>query len=171
MAHSVLHRRATLMASVARILLVEPDDLTRAKIEAAALFAHVESHRDFQTARERLLSAPFDLLVTNLRLEAYNGLHLVYLSRADPAGPRAIVYSHERDPWLAREVHQAGAFYEIASCLPVTLAAYLSGSLPVSDRRDPVLADRRRMPRGGHRSWDHHVTQGKPLVNAPTYRM
>ena len=36
--------------------------------------------RDFSTARERLLNQPPDLLVTNVRLHEYNGLHLVHLA-------------------------------------------------------------------------------------------
>ena len=68
------------MAPVGRILLVETDDVARGRLEAAAgSLAHVESHRRFETARAKLFRAPFDLLVTNVRLGAYNGLHLVYL--------------------------------------------------------------------------------------------
>jgi hypothetical protein len=41
---------------------------------------------------------------------------------------RAIVYSDERDAGLAREVQRTGALYEVGSCLPVTLAAYVRGT-------------------------------------------
>ena len=115
------------MHSVPRILLVEPDDRTRGALEAAASpLAHVESFRDFETARARLPLAPFDFLVTNVRLHAYNGLQLVYLSSYGRPAPRAIVYSNEPDPWLAREAERTGAQYEIASSLPETLAAFLT---------------------------------------------
>ena len=46
---------------------------------AASALAHVESHGRFETARARLDLTLFDFLVTNARLGAYNGLHLVYL--------------------------------------------------------------------------------------------
>jgi DNA-binding NtrC family response regulator len=147
------------MPSEGRILLVEANDVARHVLEAAAAsLARVESHRRFETARARLFHVPFDFLITNIRLGPYNGLHLVYLSCSPGGGaPRAIVYSEERDPSLAREIQRAGAFYEIASCLPVTLAAYIRGTLPDRDRRAPALADRRRQFRGGRRCWDHHL--------------
>jgi len=122
--------------------------------EAAAPFAQVESHRSFATARARLCRVRFDLLVTNVRLGAYNGLHLVYLSASGQGSPRSIVFSNERDAALAQEVQRAGAFYEVGTRLPATLAAYVIARLPDYDRRDPGASDRRRPSRGGRRSWD-----------------
>jgi hypothetical protein len=149
------------MQSVGRILLVEVHDVARSRLEAAAAsLAHVESHRCFETARARLFRAPFDLLVTNVRLGAYNGLHLVYLSSSVQGAPRCIVYSDVRDSGLAREVQRAGAFYEVGSQLPVTLSAYVIGTLPDRDRRDPIIPDRRNGSRGGRRCWDlHHAKE------------
>ena len=144
--------------SQTRILLVEPDAAARDLVRAAvSALAHVESHRQFEPARARLRLASFDFLVTNVRLGAYNGLHLVYLRSLGRGAPRAIVYSDERDRWLAREAQRAGAFYEVGPCLPVTLAAYVTGTLPARDRRDPASSDRRKMFRGGRRCWDHHL--------------
>ena len=94
--------------------------------------------------------------MTNVRLGAYNGLHLVLASRNRSAS-RAIVYSDEREPGLAREAQQAGAFYEVGTRLPVTLATYFTGTLPVHDRRSPAAADRRGLFRGGRRSWELHL--------------
>jgi DNA-binding NtrC family response regulator len=142
------------------ILLVEPNDLARGLIEAAASrLGEVESFGQFEPARARLRLGGFDYLVTNIRLGAYNGLHLAYLLSAAGATPRAIVYSDERDVGLAREAQRAGAFYEVGACLPVTLAAYFSGTLPRRDRRDATLTDRRTAFRGGRRCWDVHLTQ------------
>ena len=139
-----------------RILIVEPHDGTRSILEGAApSVAQVESHGSFEAARTCLLEGRFDFLVTNIRLGAYNGLHLVYLSRRSGGGaPRAIVYSNERDAGMAREVQRAGAFYEVGNRLPVTLAAYLVGTLPSHDRRDPRMTDRRTRLGGGRRCWD-----------------
>ena len=148
------------MQSFKRILLVEPDDVTRGILEgAAASVAFVESHRRFESARATLLRDPFDLLVANVRLGAYNGLHLVYLSSSSLVGPRAIVYSRERDTGLAREVQRAGAFYEIGAHLPLTLASYLRGTLPSRDRRDPAAPDRRTRLGGGRRCRDRSVEE------------
>ena len=76
-----------------RILVVETDDVARSRLEAAAAsLAPVESHRCFETARARLYRATFELLVTNIRLGAYNGLHLVYLSSSGPRATLDCVY-------------------------------------------------------------------------------
>ena len=143
-----------------RILLVEPAAAARAILHtAASTFAYVESHAQFETARARVLLALFDFLVTNVRLGDYNGLHLVYLRSPARGVPCAIVYSDERDPGLAREAQRAGAFYEVVTCLPVTLRAYVTGVLPVRDRRGLAIPDRRGLFRGGRRSWDRHLVR------------
>jgi DNA-binding NtrC family response regulator len=157
------------MPLAGHILLVEVDDVARGVLSAAAApFANVESHGRFENARARLFSAPFDFLVTNVRLGAYNGLHLVHLTAHDEGAPRAIVYTEKRDPGLAREVQEAGAFYEVGTCLPVTLAAYVKGALPDHDRRDPAIPDRRMRVGGGggRRRWDLHL---KRTASLPTF--
>jgi hypothetical protein len=140
---------------IPRLLLVEPDGVARAALtEVATPFAAVVRSCRFETARERLLHTPFDYLVTNVRLGAYNGLHLVYLGASVPGGPRAIVYSDQHDAALAREIQQSGAFYEIGTSLPLTLTAYLRATLPGHDRRDVRMADRRKLGRGSRRQRD-----------------
>src|SRR5712692_3877848 len=137
-----------------RVLLVEPRADTRTVLKkAASAIARVAAHAKFSSARARLGDASFDFLVTNLRLEAYNGLHLVYIAAAEGISARSIVYSDRHDVGLARETQRAGAFYETRECLPVTIAAYLRGTLPPYDRRDPAVKDRRVMFRGGRRCW------------------
>lgn len=141
-----------------RVLLVEPDQTFAAKLQhATAPVATVDYCSEFDAARPRLFETTFDFLVTNLRLKAYNGLHLVYLAGATGPSPRCIVYSAKRDAAIAREVHRAGAFYETGECLAITLTAYLRGTLPPTDRRDPAHPDRRLIFRGGRRCWDQHV--------------
>jgi len=142
------------------VLVVEPDARVARRLRASIpKLTHVESQRGFGSAKQRLASASFDFLITNLRLADFNGLHLVYLGATASNPTRYIVYTAERDPWLAREVQRAGAFYETLECLPVTLAAYLTDTLPRADRRDPSRIDRRVEPRGGRRCWDRHVFQ------------
>jgi len=143
------------------VLLVEPDDAARHTLhDAIGALAAIEPHREFMTARGRCLAGSFDFLVTNMRLGAYNGLHLAYLCMAGLGTPRVIVYTDARDQSLAREVQRAGAFYEVGTCLPVTLAAYFSSMLPPRDRREPARFDRRRQTRGGRRCWDRHLAKG-----------
>ena len=144
-----------------RILLVEPDAVIAAAIaDAAQTMAHVERHRRFETARILLATSSFDFIITNLRLGEFNGLHLIYL--ADRSSTGGVVYTEHREPALAWEVQRAGAFYETADRLPVTLAGYLRGSLPPRDRRDPAVPDRRRPFRGGRRLWDERLLR-EPL--------
>jgi hypothetical protein len=59
-----------------------------------------------------LLSHPYDWVVTNIRLAAYNGLHLMHLAAAARLRGRFVVYADQQDVLLAREAQRAGAFYE-----------------------------------------------------------
>ena len=91
--HSDLAPRPTIVAREAKeILLVDPDPEGLRAVQAALrLVADVEVCSDFREARARLLDQPPDLLITNLRLRAYNGLHLVHLAAGTQT--RCIVYS------------------------------------------------------------------------------
>jgi hypothetical protein len=144
-----------LRSGLPQIMLVEPNDALRSELHASlSRWANVEAHAQFDVARPRIKRGSYRLLVTNLRLGAYNGLYFAYML---PQTARVIVYTDAREPGLAREVHRAGAFYEVAANLPITLFAYLSPTLPPHDRRDPAIADRRGLGRGGRRSWDRHA--------------
>jgi PleD family two-component response regulator len=135
-----------------RILVVDPNAgyLSDAQ-RVLQLLGDVEICSEFSVARTRLSNRPPDLLITNLRLQEYNGLHLVHLAKPQT---RCIVYSTHEDPVLAREAQEAGAFYEQPMRLARALAGYVHGALPPYDRRSPSLVDRRRFPRGGRRSAD-----------------
>lgn len=138
-----------------RVLLVETDPEFRHLLEqVAGPISDLESVGDFQSARTFALDGTFALVVTNLRLRAHNGLHLVYLMRSSLLSTRAIVYSDHSDPFLAREGQRAGAFYEPMARVPYSLPAYLRAELPVFDRRDPQVQDRRTSYRGGRRRSD-----------------
>ena len=135
------------------VLIVEPD-AKRLKTLRQSLgdLALVDGCTDFAAGRTRLLSDHPDRLVTNLRLQAYNGLHLVYL--ASPP-TRSIVYTdHVGDRLLLREAQQVGAFVESPQRLPLALVSYLNAVLSPRDRRDPTLFDRRQAVRGGRRAAD-----------------
>jgi len=138
-----------------RVLLVEPDANTASTLgHAIRPLADVEVCGEFTPARARLLGQQYELLVTNLRLKAYNGLHLVYLARAEDSQTRSIVYTDSRSVALAREVQESGAFYESRDRLTHAFAGYMSGKLPPADRRSPAVLDRRRVFRGGRRCSD-----------------
>ena len=97
---------------------------------------------------------PVDLLVTNLRLGPFNGLHSVHLAGLLAIGTRALVYTSRLDIEFGREVQRSGAFYETRRSLPHTLASYVGAALPTHDRRHLGIQDRQRTFRGGRRSAD-----------------
>jgi CheY-like chemotaxis protein len=159
-AKEIEHQRSPLMprpARVARdlkdILLVDSNASSlRAVQNTLGLVADIDAYSDFQAARSRLQLKPPDLLVTSLRLQAYNGLHLVYLAVGMPT--LCIAYADDDDLVLAREVQAAGAFYERSKRLLHALTAYVHATLPPLDRRLPTVLDRRQILRGGRRCTD-----------------
>lgn len=151
----VQNGRPNAMAGPKRVLLVETDPGFRRRLEeVAGPIADVHAVGDFQAARNALMTGTFELLLTNIRLGAHNGLHLIYLARAAGLALRALAYSDPIDPVLAREAQRAGGFYEPQVRLPYGLAAYIRAELPKEDRRDPGVVDRRGDYRGGRRRSD-----------------
>jgi len=135
------------------VLIVDPDPWTLlAAQRAVQSVAEVETCSEFRVARARIAARPPDLLVTNVRLERFNGLHLVYLTAGTPT--RTIVYATHYDAVLAHEALAAGAFYERADRLPRVLASYVQTILPPRDRRSLSVFDRRSVARGGRRCID-----------------
>jgi len=146
------------VAIARRVLIVGPDPvLSAALVAAASRSGQVDSSRTFKSARAHLSDTAYDLIVTDVRLSEYNGLHLVYLSKFTETPPRAIVYDKSGDIGLAADIHRAGAFFEVASRLVVALPSYLTAPLPPADRRTPASFDRRTLPRGGRRLWDRYL--------------
>jgi DNA-binding NtrC family response regulator len=143
-------------AGLEQVLLVEPDGARRSHLrDAVREVADIDVYADFVTARAQLFSKPYGWLVTNARLGAYNGLHLVHLTKNSRLPIRSLVYSDDCDLWLAREAQRVGAFYESRSRVDRALPAYLRGApLPQEDRRSPADPDRRAAPRGGRRCTD-----------------
>ena len=113
---------AASLAVFSHVLLVEPDAVFGSSLQQAVSdVADIQCVSDFAAARSVLQQSPVDLLVTNLRLGAFNGLHLVYLAQFVARGTRAVVYTDWLDTGLGRDVQRAGAFYETRPCLPYTL--------------------------------------------------
>ena len=150
-----------------RVLLVETDPVfCRLLEQVAAPISDVHAVGDFQSARNALMEGGFDLLLTNIRLGAHNGLHLMYLAQAAGLPVRTLAYSDPIDPVLAREAQRGGGFYEAMIRLPYSLPAYVGGELPVLDRRDPAVIDRRGSYRGGRRRADVPLSATVRLVRA-----
>jgi hypothetical protein len=126
---------------------------------------------DFPSARVALRQQPPDLLVANLRLGAYNGIHLAL--EADRLRTRCVVYAAQHDRVLAGHVTASGAFYVRQGHLPFVLPAFVGSPLPASDRRDPAVTDRRHTFRTGRRSTDLPGLYARPqhrIVEMDTWR-
>jgi DNA-binding NtrC family response regulator len=138
-----------------RVLLVEPDAAVGQWLRPTfERVARTTICGDFLSARAQLLSAAPDLLVTNLRLSEYNGLHLVLLATSDGGTTRSVVYSDRPDAYLIREAQTLGAFFERTERLPYSLVGYVHFALPERDRREAHRYDRRSAFRGGRRGAD-----------------
>jgi hypothetical protein len=119
------------------------------------VYPSVEAVGDFQTAYDRLATRSIKMLITNLRLHGnVEGLHLAYAVATGGYPTRTLVYADRIEPWIIRELQRAGAFHETQARLPFALPSYLQAALPVLDRRDPILPDRRAGYRGGRRPGD-----------------
>src|SRR5919197_2641788 len=88
----------TIVKHLKHLLIAEPNAALSASLERdyGERLAFVGC-RDFHCARTHLLDSPPDVLVTNLRLVDYNGLHLVLLAQAADPRPRCIVHTDRPD--------------------------------------------------------------------------
>ena len=138
-----------------RILLVESEGRLRSQLHRLTRdFGVIDTHAGVPTARAWLLKNRYDWLITNIRLEAYNGLQLAYLAYVAGKPIRILIYGEEADLTLAREAQRLGAFFESRALITRTINSYLTGALPAADRRDPARRDRREPIRGGRRAYD-----------------
>jgi len=112
---------------------------------------------DFAAARHELYVCRPDVLVANVRLGSFNGIHLAYLAKINKHDTRAMIYGDE-DRLLAGEVQSAGAFWVRTSLVRLALGAFLHASLPTRDRRDVNVNDRRHLFRGGRRTTDLYLS-------------
>jgi hypothetical protein len=136
------------------LLVVEPDAILGQRVLARCeRIARATLCRDFLSARSQLLASTPDLLVTNLRLEEYNGLHLVLLASSEGV-TRSLVHTDRPDPYLVREAQAIGAFFERTERLLHAIVGYLGIDLPERDRRKSDRYDRRTAFRGGRRAAD-----------------
>jgi DNA-binding response OmpR family regulator len=160
------------------VLIVEPYESFASQLAVISRDAGWEPTlcQTFETARRQLEQEPPDLLVTNVRLELFNGIQLCYLvKRADPKTP-VVVYASEKDQALSADVQQANGFFERQAFIPHSLQAFLVAiaksrpewghpvtPLPEQDRRNPLVLDRRSVFRGGRRATDLAVLHSNRL--------
>ncbi len=102
-----------------RVLIVDDDTSLLGAMRSAFADAgwEVIASSTFEDARQWLRTSTFDVLLTDVRLGAFNGLQLAVIARdADPA-IRIIVFSGFDDPVLREEAEHLGATYLVK---PVT---------------------------------------------------
>ena len=138
------------------LLIVDPD---RAFVDRLATIGTdagfgVTAHLDFVAARTAIDRGEPSMLVANVRLGMFNGIHLAYIARHTHPGLCSLIYGAVNDALLAREAQVACAFYAPQSFVPALLPRFLTSALPPLDRRKPLEIDRRGEFRGGRRITD-----------------
>jgi DNA-binding NtrC family response regulator len=143
-------------------LVVDPDPLfvsQLAPIITSSGYRYIPV-TEFAAARLELYVRSPDVLLANVRLGAFNGIHLAYLAKINRPQTRVMIYG-ENDHVLTGEIQKAGAFYERVEFVPYALTSFLAGVLPARDRRHVIVTDRRQVFRGGRRITD------LPILHAP----
>src|SRR4051794_23347766 len=117
-----------------KVLIVEDDDASRTGLVQLLEQAGYEviSAATFDEGRRLLETENPDLLITDLRLEDFNGFQLIITRR--PPLP-AIVITGYADPVLENEAKRLGADYLVKPFLPSVLLRLVKkkiGSLPAT---------------------------------------
>jgi DNA-binding NtrC family response regulator len=101
------------MAIPCSVVVVDGNSLDRTNtvtlLEEAGY--RVRSARSFDEAKMLLAEEPPDILITDLRLGQYNGLHLVLRTRSNHPEMAALVTSRIADPVLEAEAHRQHAHF------------------------------------------------------------
>jgi DNA-binding NtrC family response regulator len=123
-------------SSRSRVLIVDDDVALLEGVESAfrAAGEDASSCSSFELARQMLRSEEFGVLITDVRLGAFNGLQLALLARDLYPQITLIVFSGFDDPVLRAEAEHAGAAYVVKPVATSTLLELARRSRPPSDR-------------------------------------
>lgn len=99
------------MAGQRSVLVVDgnPSDRLNTVLVLEGAGYRVKSARDFDEAKQAMAEETPDVLVTDIRLGPYNGLHLVLRSRTHHPRMAALVTSRKPDPVLEDEARRQQA--------------------------------------------------------------
>jgi DNA-binding NtrC family response regulator len=122
-------------------LVVDPDGAGRALLVATLAAAGLETTLtgDFATARSRLIADPPAVLVADLRLERYNGLHLALLGRTARPRMSVIITSTYFDPVVQRQANAIGAEFMLKPLTAGQLLAALYRSVLIEPNADGTI--------------------------------
>lgn len=144
------------MASQRMVLVVDgnPSDRLNTVLLLEGAGYRVKSARDFEEAKQAMAEETPDVLVTDIRLGPYNGLHLVLRSRLQHPHMAALVTSREPDPVLEEEARRQQAQFllrpvsgrQLLEAITTSLRGFSRDGLgtapPVLNHRDPRGIDR-----------------------------
>ena len=125
-----------------RILVLDDDEHALSGIVELLRDAghHVTGASTYDAAKRLLAVTPFDLLITDVRLRSFNGLHLVMHTRADHPDMAVMIVTGYDDPMIELEAHRYRAELVRKPVRPAELQAKVLAAL-TSVRRQ------RRWPR------------------------
>ena len=112
------------------ILVVDDDLVLLDALEGAFKEAgdlKVAALANFEDAKRLLRSETFDVLITDVRLGAFNGLQLAVLARDFNPAIQLIVFSGFDDPVLRQDAEQLGALYLIKPVMSSHLIDLIRG--------------------------------------------
>jgi DNA-binding NtrC family response regulator len=111
-----------------RVLIVDDDGATRRGLVQLLAQAGYDATAvgTFDEARRIIGASPPDLLITDIRLEAYNGLQLILNS---PRTIPTIVITGFADPVLEAEARRGGAAYLVKPVQPLELLEVVAEKL------------------------------------------
>ena len=128
-----------------KILIVDDHAATReglARLLADAGY-EVLTSGDVPSAQQLLTDSPPDLLITDVRLDGYNGLHLIAMA---PTPIPAIVVTGFADRSIEADARRLGAAYLVKPVEPAALRALIAEMLERA-QPPPVFMGTRRAPR------------------------
>jgi DNA-binding response OmpR family regulator len=114
-----------------RILVLDDDENALAGIvELLRDAGHdVTGAATYDAAKGLLASGPFDLLISDVRLRSFNGLHLVMQTRADHPETAIIIITGYEDPLIDLEAHRYHADLVRKPIRPAEFTARVSEAL------------------------------------------
>lgn len=83
--------------------------------------------RSFAQARQEVLDDGFDVLVTDVRLGAFNGIQLAVMARDKHPDMRIVVFSGYDDPVLREEALRLNATYLVKPVSSESLITLITG--------------------------------------------